>query len=125
MPEIVGEPTVATFNVEADVIDVVGYPDSEPVTRTPICLPACELVNANADPVAPLIAVPDANHWYLRVVPVAHVPDFVLSVDPITGIPLIVGVATRNTLDVAAEVFATVAYPDLVPVTRTVSVLPA
>ena len=57
-------------------------------------------------------------------------PAAAVSVEPTFAVPLIVGAgavvnAPSATVAVAVDVFEVVRYPDLVPVTRTVSVAPA
>ena len=73
-----------------DFVTVV-YAALEPVTLTEIVFPTCAVVSFRVVPVAPEIALPDANHWYLRTVPEVQVPGFAVSVWPLLPVPLIVG----------------------------------
>jgi hypothetical protein len=65
-----------------------------PVTVTVIVLPTHLPDSFIVRPVAPLIAWPDACHWYLRVSrTVPQSPACAASVSPALTVPVIVGVA--------------------------------
>ena len=112
VPEIVGVAVVkaplATTLVLADVLDTVVYPSFEPVTFTVMGSPSWSAVRTNVVDVAPLIALPEAYHWYLNVVPDVHLPRETVRVEPTFTVPLIVGVTVVSVPFAKTVVFAEV-----------------
>jgi hypothetical protein len=99
----------STSAVDPEVLETLGYPTLVPVTCTLIFLPAWAPVGTRVAPVAFGMVTPSANHRYDRVVPDDQEPGRTVRVEPIVGVPSIVGVETRSTGAVDTEVLETVA----------------
>ena len=97
LPLIVGTGVVTNraawmVAVDALVLAVVMYPERVPVTVTVIVLLTSAGVSVYVPLVAPLIATPLRYHWYVSVAVGFQVPGTAVSVEPITVLPVIVGV---------------------------------